>query len=149
MSPESSTENYLAFAHIGLRENPEKSQPGALHEIRKQHPRGTPLQACLLFDRKTTEDNLRTELDGGETVQKTADIRKLLLRIAICLFNDVRKCRGYISVAGVPEFCPAGTIRLQSHGWGKPRKKPFNETRGGSNPSPNAAPDQQPSESAD
>ncbi|KAJ4435308.1 hypothetical protein ANN_17918 [Periplaneta americana] len=41
----------------------------------------------------------------------------------------------------------ATTIRLQSHGCGKPRKKP--KTKGGSNPSPNAAPDQQPSESAD
>ncbi|KAJ4450627.1 hypothetical protein ANN_02055 [Periplaneta americana] len=41
----------------------------------------------------------------------------------------------------------ARTIRLQSHGCGKPRKKP--KTKGGSNPSPNAAPDQQPSESAD
>ncbi|KAJ4428512.1 hypothetical protein ANN_24554 [Periplaneta americana] len=44
---------------------------------------------------------------------------------------------------------PNQTIRLQSHGWEKPRKKPFIETKGGSNPSPNAAPDQQPSESAD
>ncbi|KAJ4431595.1 hypothetical protein ANN_20194 [Periplaneta americana] len=34
-----------------------------------------------------------------------------------------------------------------SHGCGKPREKP--KTKGGSNPSPNAAPDQQPSESAD
>ncbi|KAJ4429848.1 hypothetical protein ANN_22052 [Periplaneta americana] len=26
------------------------------------------------------------------------------------LFNDVRNCRGYIRVAGVPEFCPAGVL---------------------------------------
>ncbi|KAJ4451577.1 hypothetical protein ANN_03046 [Periplaneta americana] len=41
------------------------------------------------------------------------------------------------------------TIRLQSQGWGTPWKKPIHETKAGSNPSPNAAPDQQPSESAD
>ncbi|KAJ4443710.1 hypothetical protein ANN_05385 [Periplaneta americana] len=34
-----------------------------------------------------------------------------------------------------------------SHGWGKPPKKP--KSKGGSNPNPNAAPDQQPSESVD
>ncbi|KAJ4443622.1 hypothetical protein ANN_05296 [Periplaneta americana] len=27
-----------------------------------------------------------------------------------CLFNDARNCRGYISVAAVPEFCPTGVL---------------------------------------
>ncbi|KAJ4440922.1 hypothetical protein ANN_10770 [Periplaneta americana] len=57
--------------------------------------------------------------------------------------------RDWINLAQDRDRWRAYTIRLQSHGWGKPREKPFNETKVGSNPSPNAAPDQQPTESAD
>ncbi|KAJ4430387.1 hypothetical protein ANN_22603 [Periplaneta americana] len=51
-------------------------------------------------------------------------------------------------ISPIPQKISLGrsTIRLQSHGCGKPRKKP--KSKGGSNPSPNAAPEQQPSESA-
>ncbi|KAJ4448841.1 hypothetical protein ANN_00232 [Periplaneta americana] len=33
-----------------------------------------------------------------------------LYKMLCFLFNDARNCRGYISVAGVPEFCPAGVL---------------------------------------
>ncbi|KAJ4441044.1 hypothetical protein ANN_10893 [Periplaneta americana] len=42
-------------------------------------------------------------------------------------------------IAQVLPFLAQETIRLQSHGWGKPRKKPFNETKGGSERSSGSA----------
>lgn len=41
-----------------------------------------------------------------KNVQKSLKI----LKFNYILINDARNCRDYISVAGVPEFCPAGVL---------------------------------------
>ncbi|KAJ4427031.1 hypothetical protein ANN_26830 [Periplaneta americana] len=97
MSPGSTTENYPAFAHIGLRENPGKN----LNQITCPDRESNPGHLVSRSDAQTVTPQVWAQ-------QNTFDVRGRCL--CYVLFNDARNCRGYISVADVQEFCPAGVL---------------------------------------
>ncbi|KAJ4434517.1 hypothetical protein ANN_23079 [Periplaneta americana] len=66
MSPESNTESYPAFAHIGLRENPEKPQPGNLPRLEIEP--GPPGFAAGRADRYSTGRVCRWKFMSEEAV---------------------------------------------------------------------------------
>ncbi|KAJ4441791.1 hypothetical protein ANN_11649 [Periplaneta americana] len=70
MSPGSNTENYPAFAHIGLRENPGKN----LNQVTCPRPLGSAARRTNRYSTATTKNNHQQELDINISQQS----RKLL-----------------------------------------------------------------------
>ncbi|KAJ4430998.1 hypothetical protein ANN_19591 [Periplaneta americana] len=63
MSPGSSTESYPAFAHIGLRENPEKPQPEMPRTYKKKKPTASAADM---------ESAVRAVIEKGQSIRSSA-----------------------------------------------------------------------------
>ncbi|KAJ4427253.1 hypothetical protein ANN_24871 [Periplaneta americana] len=91
MSPGSSTESYPAFAHIGLRENPEKPQPGNLPRPGiKPGPSGF---AARRANRYSTEssDEVEKELDVNSVWENIRDSIKIAAEQSIGYYETKKK----------------------------------------------------------
>ncbi|KAJ4438261.1 hypothetical protein ANN_14200 [Periplaneta americana] len=122
MSPGSSTESYPAFAHIGLRENPGKNLNQVQQNLYNSYNHDS--ENCLIYEFRSKEKSNDDDDDDGEmsprsngesypAIKLNSNANLLGTWSVIETRSDMiasRNCQGYISVAGVPEFCPAGVL---------------------------------------
>ncbi|KAJ4449651.1 hypothetical protein ANN_01055 [Periplaneta americana] len=123
MSPESNTESYPAFAHIGLRENPGKNlnqvtcpdrelNPG--HLVSRPDALTVTPQNLVPFNAEIQEECMESQKRPYSTLcladsieSRNNDVgyvcykRDSTINLNYGLFNDARNYRGYINVEGI------------------------------------------------